>query len=421
MSNDLFDRKIKKRLESINSPVSLNVWTKVEKQLAIPWYNNFWRRYALPMYSVLTTVLLFLSLTGFLMNKEQINLLNEKIATINKVNTQPTTKKTIVLRDTVFIEKILYVRQGSNNTIQPNLYLNQLNEKKINKLIVSGLDKNKSENVFKQVGRLSGLENPISQILGQDTSNQTQIDKNTILTNMVNTVTKVEPKKDTTTELALSNPKPDITPTSPAKKVFKFPKINARFGLSSSIGTEGDINLGPVVELFLNPNLSFSTGLGINKYRKLEYGSSKQFNLNTGQDFLDLYSSKIPKNYDLLSEININTSILELPLILNYYVPIKRNFDLKFSFGTHIDMELYQNIQFETYQNGEEIYTEFNTLAAKNSWHNMILGVGGQYRHKNIVFQVSPSYLYNYREVDYIKSGGAFRIIGSVLLNISNQ
>jgi hypothetical protein len=84
-------------------------------------------------------------------------------------------------------------------------------------------------------------------------------------------------------------------------------------------------------------------------------------------------------------------------------------------------MELYQNIQFETYQNGEEIYTEFNTLAAKNSWHNMILGVGGQYRHKNIVFQVSPSYLYNYREVDYIKSGGAFRIIGSVLLNISNQ
>jgi hypothetical protein len=94
---------------------------------------------------------------------------------------------------------------------------------------------------------------------------------------------------------------------------------------------------------------------------------------------------------------------------------------MKFSFGTHIDMKLYQNIRFETYQKGEEIYTEFNTLAAKNSWHNMIFGIGGQYRRKNIIFQLSPTFLYNYREVDYVKSGGAIRINGSVLLKIGNR
>lgn len=422
MSNELFDKKIKNRLESINNPVSPNVWTNVDKQLVIPWYNDFWRRYALPTYSVLTTVLLLLSLKGFLMKKEQINLLNDKIATIYQLNAHSITQKTVVLRDTVYVEKTVYVvRQGSNNAIQPKVYLDKSNKGNVNKLTISELDKNNSENTRKIVTELRNLENPISQTLRPDTSTQTTIDKNTILAKIANTLSEIEPKKDTTAALVLANSKAETALPPSAKKKFQFPKINARFGLSSSIGTCGDINLGPTIELFLSPNFSFSTGFGINKYRKIEYTSSQQFNLYTGQNFLDLYSSEIPKNYDLLSEININTSIVELPLFLNYYVPLKRNFDMKFSFGTHIDMKLYQNIRFETYQKGEEIYTEFNTLAAKNSWHNMIFGIGGQYRRKNIIFQLSPTFLYNYREVDYVKSGGAIRINGSVLLKIGNR
>jgi len=36
MSNELFDKKIKERLESLNKPVSPQVWIIIKKKLAVP-------------------------------------------------------------------------------------------------------------------------------------------------------------------------------------------------------------------------------------------------------------------------------------------------------------------------------------------------------------------------------------------------
>lgn len=421
MSNELFDKKIKDRLNSVNKPVNPNVWNNIEKQLVIPWYYNFWRRYALPAYSVLSTLFILFCLKEILQNREQLNLLNDKISTIKQINTVPEVK-TIVHKDTIYVQKTIYiVEKSSKNESFKQDALSLPVPKNVQKADIS-----ESEKIVRNTDTKTneGFINPPIQNLPNDKSNTNQSKSQEIAVITEETKTPNIPNEHKKDSVAISNiEKPAASSELPTskKKAFHWPKFDTRFGISSAVSLAGDVNLGPVVEFMLKPNLGFSLGLAINRYPNIEYASDKQFNLNTGQNFVDLYRSKIPEKYDALTEININTSILELPLYLNYYVPLKRKLDLKFTFGTHIDLKLYQNIRFETYNNGEEIYTEFNTLASKNSWHNMILGIGLQYKLKNVAVQLSPTYLYNYREVDYIKSGGAFRINGGVLLNIGNR
>lgn len=421
MSNELFDKKLKDRLNSVNKPVSPNVWNNIEKQLAIPWYHDFWRRFGFPTYSVLSTLVILYCIKEIFQSKEQLNLLNDKISTIQQIKVLPEIK-TIVHKDTIFIQKTIYVVKKSNKD----------KVIKVEQSPTFVLKENKEENFVES--EIVSIKSPSTPTLNFESSvdkTAIQVPTKGFLANDVNSTKEktnltpkeekiIEPTKDSI-KAPLEKPmEASILPVS-EKKSFHWPKLDARFGVSSSISLAGDFNLGPVIELFLRPNLGFTMGIAINKYPTIEYISDKQFNFYTGQSFVELYRSKIPEKYDALTEISINTSILELPLYLNYYVPIKRNFDLKFTFGTHIDLKLYQNIRFETYNKGEEVYTEFNTLASKNSWHNMILGVGLQYKFKNLAFQLSPTYLYNYREVDYIKSGGAFRANGSILLNIGNK
>lgn len=420
MSNELFDKKIKDRLTAVNKPVSQNVWNNIEKQLIIPWYYNFWRRYALPVYSVLSTLFILFCLKEIFQNREQLNLLNDKISTITQVKTIPEVK-TITQKDTIYIQKTVYIVQKSNKseTFEYDKSL-VLTPNEVQKADIVESEK-RIENTDRKVSELINTPPSTQNLLkGDSTNNQSQ--EIALSTQEIKASDIInEHKKDSLAKL--NNEKPVVNPILPtsSKKTFHWPKFDTRFGISSAISLTGDINLGPLVEFMLKPNLGFSLGLAINRYPNIEYASEKQFNLGTGQSFIDLYRTKIPSKYDALTEININTSILELPIYLNYYVPLKRKLDLKFTFGTHIDLKLYQNIRFETYNNGEEIYTEFNTLASKNSWHNMILGVGLQYKFKNVAAQLSPTYLYNYREVDYIKSGGAFRINGGVLINLGSR
>lgn len=413
MSNELFDKKIKQQLEKINRPVGKNVWDKVQSQMAVPWYHDFWRRFALPTYSVITTILLLFSLKEILNNKTQISLLNDKIST-TQIKPEPTIQ-TIVNKDTIYVYKTVYITQKETSksvrTTESSIPSSARQDDKLYTLEAP-------KEVF--ISNLPAKENSTSQSLAVT---DTDLPKNTNSAN--NSITDAAKsdsvqvsKKDSV--VALSIPKPTEDP-EPQKKKFKLPKLNTRFGISGGVGIDGDVSLGPMTEIFLGKNLGLSTGLIFNRYPQLEYSSPKQFNAQTGQDFLYLYNNQIPANYDALTEIQISTSILELPLYLNYYIPIKRKLDLKLTFGTHIDLKLYQNIRFETYRSGEEVYTEFNTYAAENTWHNLILGLGLQYKHKSMVFQLTPTYLYNYREVDYIASGGAFRINGGVLFNLRNK
>lgn len=415
MSNELFDKKIKERLESFSKPVSPQVWNKVSNQLAVPWYRDFGRRVMLPAYSIIATILLLLNFKEMFSYKEQIKLLHDKIATFNLEKIPNTKIETVFKHDTIYINKTVYVVKETvpSDRIQNEHFAKNIGETKLNQEKITEKNPIRITTKSDEKSALTNNNNKDSAIVAA-------IKKENSVVQPENEITP-EPKKllkDSVVSLPVVDATQKLDAREVPKKKFKLPKFDTRFGVSSGVGINGEVNLGPVFELFVADNLSFTTGLAFNKYPEIEYSSEKGFNQATGQNFINLYSTQIPPNYDALTEISINTSILELPINLNYYAKIKRNLDLKFMFGTHLDLKLYQNIKFETLRNGEDFYTQFNTQANQYSWHNMILGVGLQYRHRNLAFQISPTYIYNYKEVDYINSGGVFRVNGSVLINL---
>lgn len=49
----------------------------------------------------------------------------------------------------------------------------------------------------------------------------------------------------------------------------------------------------------------------------------------------------------------------------------------------------------------------------------MIFGMSLQYRRQNYIFKLTPSFTYNFREVDFQKSGGVFTLSGGVFLKLN--
>ncbi|MFN3590327.1 MAG: hypothetical protein ACK4UP_13160, partial [Spirosomataceae bacterium] len=204
------------------------------------------------------------------------------------------------------------------------------------------------------------------------------------------------------------------------KKTFSWPKIQTRVGMTGHYSIPETFGLGPIFELFLGKNISISAGVLGKKYPEIEFENASVYNFTLGENFETKYAAFIPSNYDRLEDIELNTSVVQVPLFLNYYQPIRRNFQFMYSFGTQIDARIFQHIDFETYLNDEETYTEFMTDSRPKSWNSFSVGAGLQYQWNQVRFQVQPSFLYRFREADYYSTGGNFQIRVGVLFQLSD-
>ncbi len=403
MANELFDKKIKEKLESVNRSVSPDVWENVRKKMYMPWYFDFWRKYGLPLYSTIATVLLLVNLKDKFNYEKQFRLLNEKISTIQQVKSQ-TQIQTIVHRDTVYINKTVYVVQRSEE--KPEM--------------ASGIIKQNPPIV------LNTTEKPIESAIKPA---ETKPEEKSIIND--EQPVKAETKEDKTENVSGKDSVNDVkdlkipektSPTAPAaKKTFKWPQIDTRLGLNAGLGFNRTIDLGPTFEVFLGKSLSFSTGVSIFSRPESEYYSPKEFNQKTRQDFADLYRPHLPPKYDRIEDIHIKASLITIPLNVNYYLPLNKQLDVKFLLGTNIDLSLYQNVRFESHADGDEYYSSFDTEQKRSLWHNMSMGAGLQYHYKRYAFQLVPMYIYHYRETDFLSPKSNFRLNGSVLIDLKRK
>lgn len=407
MANELFDKKIKEKLEAVQRPVSPNVWDNIQNKIHTPWYFDFWRKYGLPLYSTIATVLLLVNLKDKYNYEKQFQLLNEKISTVQQIKSE-TEVQTIVHKDTIYINKTIYVVQRADDktivtppvkrsdTAIPPVITNT------NKATEKGLPPEETKNQG-----IVASETPDKEITNKE---ETKTDS-TFTTTGKDSAAK-------TTDLKI--PSKQNTDTPP-KKSFRWPRIDTRLGLTTGYSFNRTIDLGPTFELFLGKSLSLSTGISIYTHPESEYYGPKAFNMQTRQNFTDLYKPHLPSRYDEIEDIHIKASLLTIPLNINYYLPLSRQFDMKFSLGTNIDLRLYQNVKFESHFNGDETYSAFDTEEKKGLWHNMSLGAGLQYQYKRYVFQLMPSYIYHYRETDFLSPKSNFRLSGSVLINLKRD
>jgi hypothetical protein len=403
MANELFDKKIKEKLESVNRAVSPDVWENIRRKIYIPWYVDFWRKFGWPLYSTIATVLLLVNLKDKFTYEKQFRLLNDKISTIEQIKSQ-TQIQTIIHRDTVYINKTIYLVQRSDEkppmasdiTKQnPPIVLNNV-EKPVESAIEPADTKPDEKSVVReeQAAQAETKEDKTENPAGKDS---------------------VSHVKD------LKIPEKTSPPVPAAKKTFNWPRIDTRLGLNLGVGLNHTIDLGPTFEVFMGKSLSFSTGISIFSHPESEYYNPKEFNVKTRQDFANLYGAHLPPKFDRIEDIHIKASLITIPLNLNYYLPLNKRLDLKFSLGTNIDLRLYQNVKFESHIDGDEYYSTFDTEQKQSFWHNMSMGAGLQYHYKRYAFQLVPMYIYHYRETDFLSPKSNFRLNGSVLIDLKRR
>lgn len=410
MKQDLFNKKIKEKLDQIDKPVSGNLWSKIEPHVEKSWWTVFLKKYGWPTYASLATILLWYSLVQNNAVRKDVEYLNTKVGEIKEPINQT---QTIYQKDTVYIVKTIYNQTKNSDKQNENkiaslenkveellsnmkVYLSQLDDKQVKETSKTSTDNEKLEELVKNI------ENTNQKVLKS-------IEENTAL------VEKQDEKLDT---LLIPERKAIAEETIPSKKKrFELPKIESRLGLLTGYSSQNSFIFGSVYEYFLSRALSLSLGIQINNNPEKEYNGTKDFNLKTGRDFMLTYGSQLNSKEDV-DEIYIKTTILELPLKINYYVPLKQNLDLMFNYGTHLDIKNYQSLNVEYNVQGEEIYQKLQTKSSKEIFHNMTLGTGLQYRRNRYIFQFNPTLTYNFREIEFQKAGGVLSLNGGLFLKL---
>lgn len=410
MKQDLFNKKIKEKLDQIDKPVSGDLWSKIEPHVEKSWWTVFLKKYGWPTYASLATILLWYSLVQNNAVRKDVEYLNTKVGEIKQPINQT---QTIYHKDTIYIVKTIYNQTQNSDKKNENkiaslenkveellsnmkVYLSQLDDKQVKETTKTSTDNEKLEELVKNI------ENTNQKVLKS-------IEENTAL------VEKQDDKLDT---LLIPERKAIAEETSPPKKKrFELPKIESRLGLLTGYSSENSFIFGSVYEYFLSRALSLSLGIQINNNPEKEYNGTRDFNIKTGRDFMLTYGSQLNSKEDV-DEIYIKTTILELPFKINYYVPLKQNWDLIFNYGTHLDIKNYQSLNVEYNIQGEEIYQKLQTKSSKEVFHNMTLGTGLQYRRNRYVFQFNPTLTYNFREIEFQKAGGVLSLNGGLFLKL---
>ena len=396
MSEDLFNKKIKEKFKDYTPPVRDDVWDKLKKNTPKPVFWTWWHQYALPLYALLSTgaIVFLLSKNYFTQEKEQ---LTENQPSVVAAASQDSIF--IYKKDTVYIEKITYITTGKDRNHDETanwkkMYLT-VNEK------------------------LQRIENQInSNTVGKTLTNETEKSENqpseikiaSSDQNLAETQPKEPVKEEEFKELILPDAPPKSRQDSIINQKKKFQWPYTRFGIAQEVDLKGGQSIGAMIEMFLFKNLSVGVGGLVTRYKEVEYENPRDFNLSTGKVFETLFAGGLPASYDQISDIKIKTTFFELPVGVNLYFPLHKNLKLKMHYGSHFDIKTFQSVKVETYKDEEETYTVFQNQREKSGFHNLVFGTGIQYEKNRFALQITPTYIYNFKEVDYLKTGGKFRL-----------
>ena len=420
MAKDLFEKKIKAKLELLDKPVTSNLWSKIENQIKKPWWLLFWKKYAWPLYATMASAMMWYT---FYQNKtinEKVSNLNDELNRKKTQITNPQLANNVNHKDTIYIEKTIYVKNINSNNIIPSGKTNR--EKSLERYFAT------LKNEFDQYVKNVETKNFQPQIETITKTNQENIQGfvDAFESSNQKVIQKIEEQpslfeKKLLKDDSLLIPARKIAidaEVEPQKKRFSLPKTETRLGLSTAYNFGEQFTVGPVLEWFMGPSFSLDIGTNFSNYPEKEYTSTKEFNAATGKDFNLLYASQLPE-YEAIEDIKIRTSMVELPLNMNYYHSLNSKLNLKFGYGTHIDLRTFQTLDIELYKTGEEFSSKISNKMKNVTFHNMVFGTGIQFNHGRYLFQLFPSYTFNFKENDYKKSEGVFKINSSVFLKLN--
>jgi hypothetical protein len=192
---------------------------------------------------------------------------------------------------------------------------------------------------------------------------------------------------------------PDTTGIVPIAN-YKKTKIRIRtdFQLSNqSFGT------GVSGELLFNNHFSVETGLKYRLYRPEYFIDKADLFRHKRPDFNRRIEGHL-NGKDHISEISINNSLLQIPVTLKYYVPLKRNYSIYVSLGTDLDIYTKQKLRYVESADTGMMPPRDNNFRAKGQvsvLNNMVISAGLEKQWKSWSFQLQPFISPKLKEVFY--------------------
>ena len=199
------------------------------------------------------------------------------------------------------------------------------------------------------------------------------------------------------------------------KSAFVFPKLSVRAGLGVDFGME-QFSPSAVIELFISNRFSISSGLRINYLKGKKYFTDEQFTQKNNRDFRGQYAPRVPPASEILN-ISERNRVVQIPIRLSYYQPLKNNFWLTASAGSDFDMYGSKRINFDFRQQRSEFdrgnyEANFPTV----SFNNLVFSTGIEKRFNRFALQISPYWNVQINKVPYRREnggsgfGGQFRV-----------
>ncbi|MCF0056300.1 hypothetical protein [Dyadobacter sp. CY356] len=216
---------------------------------------------------------------------------------------------------------------------------------------------------------------------------------------------------------SLSSKKTPAQVIKPKRPPFRLSALQPRLGMESLLSLHS-YGIGPVVEFFPAENLGVSFGIQASTLEAENHKALRDYNSATGKFFLIQYRSYLPSKFDKIEDISIKTSVISLPISLKYYIPLKKNISLFIQSGTSLDLTAYQQVDFESYLNKSKRRNTFETDAKPYFFHNFMFGAGLQYKKSRALAQLSPFYVYDFRNIVNTPSGSNLGLRASLWLNL---
>lgn len=423
MSENYFDDNIRKKLESLQPEYDSSAWEKLRKSLPIPWYVSFLREFGGWIYGGLATAALIYTYNNNQTFKKENLLLNDKISTIQSLKIANSEKDTVFVSykeiDTVYLTKIIREKvfvgfdkeQLITEARKGILFSSSTkgNSESLNRTPITILKENEIKNSATPEDQKNIILKPSSNnsIPIENNEEEMRVAKDENLRNSKDEKTyneiKEEIQKETPKIAELIIPEREMPKDEIPEQKFKLKNINARFGIASDYSGNRASSVGPAIEVFMGARISFNMGLFVAGKKEVKFKQPKDFNSVTGKQFEDRYIRHIGMRPQKIENIEITTSIIKLPLFINYYIPIKNNLAFILTSGAKLDLSVVETVKYKVERvGGETFINKFESQHNPRVFNSLYYGMGIQYNYKRLFGQFSPYFEFPFGQSSFL-------------------
>lgn len=442
MSDEHFDKQIKKQLESVKPPLRADAWKNFRQLLPPPWYVVLFRKYGGWMYGGISTLAILTTSYLYIQENKENRKLHETIVTlskpdptnINKITPNPAapgtvlpdTIKSVTRPDTIYLAEKKYVPQPAvkNKALNPRPAVPHLPERPEALVNEDASPQRQEQPADDKVQRKNnaGNNNPANN---SSTTTAPSTNNSRPSTDSAEAVNQLQPQSPDIAkqDAGQIRPQPDSGYIAASKEQnkpasnFRVRPAQARVGLNFDFAGFRKFAWGPGVDLFLSDRFSLGTGLLISNPEEEKHFDAREFNRAKGKRFEDLYRQRVPPN-DRIEKINLKTTVFRLPLALTYYFPAKGSFSFLMTGGTNLELSVIQQVNFESSWQGVPEFNKFQARQRPNIFNNLFYGVGVQYQYGRLIGQLTPYYNYQFVDPEYYSPASRIGINATFKFNL---